>query len=217
MLTCSQHLDSAATAACTRCERPLCDACTERLDGRPYCATCVEELQRKLEERARMGQVPGTLIEAPEGVGSALPIEPQAPVAWGRAALFGTLAGLVGAGIWYGTVMVSDYKLGLVAIGVGWVVGAGCAKGSGGRASAGLGALSVVIALGAMFLGEYLIVNHYVLAAFAKQNPGVQAPAYIPLGLFFEIYGEGFGGMDAVFYAIGAYEAFKIPAGLRKR
>ena len=206
MTRCSQHPEAGATAACTRCDRPLCDACTDRLDGRPYCADCVNELQRMLEDRARLG-------EEPSPAETAAPIEPQGAPPWGRAAAFGVLVGLVGAGVWYGSVVVSDYKLGLVAIGVGLLVGAACIKGAGGRASAGLGLLSLGIAVGAIALGEYLIVNHLVLKAVAEQNPGKELVAFIPLGAFVDLYAENLSPMDFVFYTIDAYKAYKVPAG----
>ena len=70
MTRCSQHPEAGATAACTRCNRPLCDACTDRLDGRPYCADCVNELQRMLEDRAQLN-------EEPPPAETTAPIEPQ--------------------------------------------------------------------------------------------------------------------------------------------
>jgi hypothetical protein len=66
-----------------------------------------------------------------------------------------------------------------------------------------------------MLLGEYLIVNHAVAKYLAEETPGVAAPGFIGLAPFFTIYRESLGVMDPVFYAIGAWEAWKQPAAAR--
>jgi hypothetical protein len=49
-----------------------------------------------------------------------------------RAALFGIGAGILGAAIYYGVLALTGYNIGLVAIGVGILVGRAVRKGSGG-------------------------------------------------------------------------------------
>jgi len=62
----------------------------------------------------------------------------------------GLLAAALGAAIWIGIVRATGYEIGLVAIGVGLLVGAGVRKGSGGRGGWGYQALAVVLTYSAM-------------------------------------------------------------------
>jgi hypothetical protein len=56
-----------------------------------------------------------------------------------------------------------------------------------------------------MLFGEYLIVNHVV----STQLGGT---GLLGAGAFFAIYPQTVGVLDLVFYALGAYEAWKLPA-----
>ena len=72
-----------------------------------------------------------------------------------RATLYGVGAGAVGAAIWYGVRAATDYEVGLIAILVGFLVGAGVRKGSNGRGGWRYQALAV-------FLTYTAIVSTYV-------------------------------------------------------
>ena len=142
-----------------------------------------------------------------------------------RPLAFAIAAGLVGALAWYLTVRFTNYKLGLVAVGVGWLVGRGALFGAHGRGSTQIAIGSVVVALAAMLFGEYLILNHLALQAFASdasdiahafQMPGRELPAFLSPPMFVALYRETVGVMDALFYALGAYEAWKLPATARR-
>jgi hypothetical protein len=108
-------------------------------------------------------------------------------------------------------VALTDIKLGLVAVGVGWLVGLAAVKGAGGGGMQ-LAVLSLIIAVLSMALGEYLMVNHMVHTFFAKERPDEVLPALISPAKLLPIYTSSFGIMDIVFYAIGAWEAFRIPS-----
>ena len=81
---------------------------------------------------------------------------------------------------------------------------------------------SVAVALGAMLVGEYLTLNHLALQPFASeashpsQIPGGELPAFLSPPMFVALYRETVGVMDALFYALGAYEAWKLPATARR-
>ncbi len=126
-----------------------------------------------------------------------------------RAALYGALAAVVGAGVWYGLVLATDYKLGLVAIGLGWLVGKGVVWGAGDKRSASLQLLGGGLALAGLLLGEYLIVNHFVREAIEGFE------GWLSLGMFFEVYpkilAEGNWFLDVLFYLIALYEGYIQP------
>ena len=218
MASCALHPEFPETSRCTRCGKAICAACERSLDGQPYCAACETELQQKLAAgRASMPPMPPMA-----------PMAPIPPAGLLRPMAFAFAAGLVGALAWYLTVRFTDYKLGLVAVGVGWLVGRGALFGAHGRGSTEIAIGSVVAALAAMLFGEYLILNHLALQAFASdasyasdiahafQMPGRELPAFLSPPMFVALYRETVGAMDALFYGLGAYEAWKLPASARR-
>jgi hypothetical protein len=68
-----------------------------------------------------------------------------------------------------------------------------------------------------MVLGEYLMVNHAVHAYVAKERPDAALPPLLSPAALFPIYAGGFGLMDIIFYAIGAWEAFRFPLKVQPR
>src|SRR5215831_4136737 len=101
---CANHLGVPATAACRRCDTPICDACKETLDGQPYCTSCVKTLTRRLAGAPATDPAPPALIEPPRAA-----LSPKA--------IAGAIAGgVAGALLWYGIVAVTDTKIGIVAI-----------------------------------------------------------------------------------------------------
>lgn len=210
MSTCAQHPDRPAAGTCTRCDRAVCPECDRKLDGRTYCPACVEYLEQRLAERAAVPPPP------PPVATDAAPVPAVAsgpPPGLLRPLLFAAVAGVLGAFAWYLSVVSTDYKLGLVAAGIGWLVGFAAVRGAGGRGWPVLAFASLGVALAAMLLGEYLIVNHYVLQGLAEEDPTAVVPRFIPFGAFAAIYPETVGFMDLVFYGFGAFEAWKLPAG----
>jgi hypothetical protein len=209
-MDCATHSGVTAVAACTRCERPVCASCRETLDGKDYCASCVAELRARLTEPTT-----GVAMEsAPPSIAPA-PIVPDVGIPV-KGVLFASLAGVAGALVWYGFVAMTDMKLGLVAILVGWLVGRGAVLGAGAGGKQ-LAVVSLVIAVAAMVLGEYLIVNHAVHAYMAKEKPDAVLPALLSPVTLFPIYAGSFRPFDLAFYGIGAWEAFRYPARVQTR
>lgn len=198
MTACAAHPELLSVASCQRCQAPVCGACESKLDGASYCRACVDALSRML------GRPLEGAPTAPSP--SPVPITPAAPANLGLGVAAAAGAGLVGALVWFGVVVASDFKLGLLAVGIGWLIGFAAMKAAGGPSPA-LPWISLALALAAMVGGEYLIVNHFVTKAAG--DPGL---AFIPFDLFLEVYGKAFNPMDLLFYAIGAWEAYKLPA-----
>jgi hypothetical protein len=83
-----------------------------------------------------------------------------------RALVFGSMAGAVGAGIYYAILAATGYEIGLIAILVGFMVGAAVKHGSDGRGG-------LVYQFLAVFLTYTAIVSSYVpliLTQFNQQN-----------------------------------------------
>jgi hypothetical protein len=210
-MDCATHSGATAVSSCTRCERPVCSACRQTLDGRDYCSSCVADLRASLAAPAADGTVaepgPTPIAAAPIVAAVGIPV---------KGVLFAVVAGLMGALVWYGVVAMTDMKLGIIAIGVGWLVGRGAVLGAG-TGGKQLAVASLVIAVLAMVLGEYLTVNHAVHAYFARERPDAVLPALLSPAKLIPIYAGGFGPMDILFYAIGAWEALRFPLRAQTR
>jgi len=201
-MDCATHSGVTAISACTRCERPICSACRETLDGHDYCAACVTELQASLATPAAVAATaPAHLSGDPIVADRGFPL---------KGVLLAALAGVVGAFVWYGVVELTNMKIGLVAVGIGWLVGRAAVMGAGAGGKQ-LAVFSLIIAVVSMVLGEYLMLNHAVHAYFAKEESGAVLPALLSPAALLPVYAESFGVMSIVFYAIGAWEAFRFP------
>jgi len=145
----------------------------------PICPSCISKIQQELEQQSQDINMSG-------------------------AVLCGALAALIGAGIWYGLVVLSNYKLGIVAIGVGWLVGKGVVLGSGNKRSGSLQLAGGLLALAALIGGEYLIVNYFA-RKYIEGFTGWLTPGQF-LIVYPRILAQGKWILDVVFYLIAIYE-----------
>lgn len=114
-----------------------CSSCGQTISGFYYAvngSVLCERCKTDLELAANQGSSPGRFL---------------------RAAVYGLGAGAVGSGIWYAVRAATGYEVGLIAVAVGFMVGAAVRKGSNGRGGWRYQAL-------AMFLTYASIVSAYV-------------------------------------------------------
>ncbi|MFA5079952.1 MAG: B-box zinc finger protein [Dehalococcoidia bacterium] len=52
---CCNHPDRKGTSVCWRCQKPICDECSETLLGRAYCRSCAEEMEKLNAEQEEPG------------------------------------------------------------------------------------------------------------------------------------------------------------------
>src|SRR5437870_5060940 len=111
-----------------------------------------------------------------------------------------------------GLTVLTKIGLGLIAVGIGFLVGHGAARGAGGKRSVGLQALSVAVGAVAFLVAAYLVNMTFINQALAQQGRPVRVP-FPPasLGMFFHVLAANFGVMKLVFLAIVVYEAWIIP------
>lgn len=196
MLKCTNHPDVPAVAVCRRCERPLCNDCLRQFSGKVFCRDCAEELERRQEERdiLKARNLPLTAPQPPAEEGG---------TSTGRGLALAASAGLLAALLWYLSVVWTHSKLGLVAIVVGWIVGRAAVLGAGDEPAPWLPLLSLGAAVAAMLLGEYLILNHLL---------GDGGGPYLSLAQFLAVYAATLHPLDLLFFALGAYAAYRLPA-----
>ncbi len=122
------------------------------------CATCGREIPATYFERGGQVVCPDCrdrmLAERERGTRASR---------FGRAALFGTGAAIVGALLWFGVSKLTGYEFSLIAIVIGFLVGAAVKKGSFGRGGWAYQGL-------AMFLTYTAIVSTYIPAIFEAMN-----------------------------------------------
>jgi hypothetical protein len=183
--------EGTATATCAQCGTALLPG--QRVDtaDRSFCRTCFDGLEDQL--RAHIS-------------------EAQRDVPYTKAVAGGVLGGIVGVLLWWGFTVMTRISLGLVAIAIGFLVGQGVVRFSGGKRSRNLQVLSVVIALASFVVASYLVNMSFINEALAKQGDARRV-GFPPgsLDAFVRVVGMNFGLMDVVFLAITLFEAWKIP------
>jgi hypothetical protein len=140
----------APATSCTSCAQPFTEP-YYRIGGHAICAVCKTALEQ------RFGGTGGTKVFL-------------------RATLWGTAGAALGSGIYYAVREATGYELGLIAVVVGFLVGAGVRKASGargGRVYQGLAILLTYIAIGT----TYLPAMYQGLRSTAAKKPDVKTGA----------------------------------------
>jgi len=114
------------------------------------------------------------------------------------------VAALVGAIAWAIITVASNYRIGLVAVGIGFLVGLAIERFGGGDRR--LPVAGAVIALLGCVLGD-LFADAHVIAR--DLGIGIFDVFQHPHGLW-NVYTHAFKAFDGIFYAIAAYEGFRF-------
>jgi hypothetical protein len=117
------------------------------------------------------------------------------------------LAALVGALLWALITVVTEYKIGYMAIGVGFIVGFANRYAGKGQDKV-FGFVGAFFAIFGCLLGNYLSMVGF--AANAESLGYVETLFLIPISAIPDVLQEGFSPMDLLFYSIAAYEGFKF-------
>ena len=143
---------AAGASQCGYCARPI-GAEYYDVSGRTTCGTCHATID--------------TLMQTPRGAGPLL-----------MAALFGVVAGIAGAIIYYAVIAITKLEIGIVAILIGYMVGYAVRKGAGGRGGRRFQVLAVVLTYTAVGLAYTPIAFR---AALNDRKPSTAgAPASAP-------------------------------------
>jgi hypothetical protein len=119
----------------------------------------------------------------------------------------GAVASLAGAGIWAGVTVATDYQIGIMAIGIGFLVGFGVR-------ALGKGITNIFGIIGAAFsllgcaLGNLLAVSAMVAAQ--EDIPFMSVIGQLNPELVQELMVAFFSPMDLLFYAIALYYGYKL-------
>lgn len=128
------------------------------------------------------------------------------------AILLGVVLGLVGAVLWFLSVIITKYELGIVALGVGFLVGYGISKGAGKKKSRNLQIISAIIALISILIGEYLITNHYAYQYLIQGGYAVKSYFLNPVAVIkVTIDSIKSDPLTLLFWGIAVWFAYTIP------
>jgi hypothetical protein len=181
-----------AGPSCGFCKRPIDDAYYE-LSGKVICATC----RQRVEAAFRGGSPVARVI---------------------LALVFGSAAGLAGAMLYYAIIRVTGLNIGLVAVVVGFLVGAAVRKGTGNRGGQFYQLLAVfltysaIVAMYVPILIEGLINEHPQLSLVRiLQHPDLRIDSLYTFPVQYAMSHP----ISGLIYGFALWEAWKINKGLR--
>ena len=151
---------------------------------------------------ATAAMTPGAQMEA------ALPAGPGNLLGGLLGALIG---GALGTAIWFGVIVVNEYQVGLIAIGVGWLVGTGAAIGAGRRGSIVLLPISALVTLVALAVSEYLVIFHFTAQAFNLE--GIEIALIQPIDFIVTVVVESIQAdpLTLLFWGLAVFTAVSVP------
>ncbi len=122
------------------------------------------------------------------------------------AALAGFVASMIGAGIWAAVTVATEYQIGWLAIGIGFLVGL-TIRIVGKGIDQIFGAVSAVLSLFGCVVGNVLTVAYFV-----AMNEGMEfmdVVSQLDFALSYELLVSTFQIMDVLFYGLAGYFGFK--------
>jgi hypothetical protein len=119
----------------------------------------------------------------------------------------GSIGGFIGAVAWASITYLTEYQIGLLAIGVGFLVGYGVSK-LGKGIDKIFGLTGAIIALVSVVLGNFLASLGFL--AKAVEVGYLDVLLGFNYALTFELMKETFSVMDLLFYAIAVYEGYRF-------
>ncbi len=121
-------------------------------------------------------------------------------------AVAGLLASLIGAGIWAGITVATEYQIGWMAVGIGFLVGLAVRQ-AGRGIDQGFGVLGAFLSLLGCAVGNVLWISYFIGTneGIAFMDVLVQLNPELVVGLLVDTFEP----MDALFYGLAAYFGYK--------
>lgn len=123
------------------------------------------------------------------------------------------LGGIVGAAIWWGFTVITEYAFGLVAVVIAFTVAKGVLFLTGGKRSQGLQILAVIVSVISYFYANYLVNRTWII----KEYPEMEASLGIlpDAAMFIKISQLSFGVFTVIFLAIVVWKAWQLVAPVK--
>jgi hypothetical protein len=134
----------------------------------------------------------------------------------------GILAALVGGVVWGLIVILTDYEVGFVAWGIGFLAGFLVVRFAGGRKGAPLQAIAIVSSLVGIVLGKYIAYVYFVKEVVRERisEEAADSIGYFDtdvMSAFREDFSNVFGGYDLLWAGLAIFTAWRMarPSGIR--
>lgn len=134
-------------------------------------------------------------------------IAPKASILLGT--LAGVAAALVGASIWAGVTIVTEFQIGWMAVGVGFLVGIAI-RFAGKGSSMVFGIVGAALALFGCLLGNVISVCYFASVELEMEFAVLFWEVIKNPEAVVELLKVTFSPMDLLFYAIAIYEGFRL-------
>jgi hypothetical protein len=152
--------------------------------------------------------------EAAQSPASPFQVGPSDGLLTVRGLALGAVAAVAGAALWMVLVALTNYQIGIAAVGVALLVAGAVRVGSGGLSGVPVRVGSVALTVVSMALAEYLVVRHFVNAELAAEGAAESVPLLIsPLDLVLVVVESlRFDPLTLVFWAIAVFAAWRVSA-----
>jgi hypothetical protein len=189
---CCPQADAKSQKACPLCGKPTCKACRTLVNSQYLCRGCRDQILQELEaERAGAIRLPPAILA-------------------------GLAGAVIGGGIWALIVILTNFAIGYVAVGVGWLAGMAVVIGAGRKKGQVLQIVAVLCAALGLVIGKYFIVVHAIKGFVAKDDGQEAADAISYFGgktveVFFELLPQVVRPFDALWLILALGIAWRIP------
>jgi uncharacterized integral membrane protein len=181
----------------------------------------VAMLQERGVERAEAQQLVGTVYPELMRAAEAEQFTPQALL---PAVAGGLLAAIVGGAVWGLIVILTDYEVGFVAWGIGFLAGFLVVRFAGGRKGAPLQVIAIASSLVGIVLGKYIAYVYFIKEAVREQvsEEAADSIGYFDtevMRAFREDFSNVFSGYDLLWAGLAIFTAWRMarPSGIRPR
>jgi hypothetical protein len=181
-----------AQVACALCNQQVPAQTTKLANGHRVCTSCALQLETELAQ----------------GSAAAADVLP-------RAALMGALGALVGAAVWAGVVIITEFEIGYLAVLVGFLAGYGVKRGAGGAHGPRLQKTAVACAVVGLLATKYFLFAHFFTAAAASKGYSLGYFSIGTIGAFPRVLPELLTPFDALWAFIALSGAWRVPAAPR--
>jgi hypothetical protein len=127
-----------------------------------------------------------------------------------RSTAAGAGAALIGAVLWMIFVQVTGYEIGIVAIGIGFLVGQ--AMGATAGTSTRLPPIGALLSLLGCLVGQFLADAHFLAEAVGVGTGRALREMVTDPAFGWDVFTTGLSPIDLVFWAIAGYEGYKLTA-----
>src|SRR5918995_2192388 len=181
----------------------------------------VAMLQERGVERGEAQQLVGTVYPELMRAAEAEQFTPQALL---PAVAGGLLAAIVGGIVWGLIVILTDYEVGFVAWGIGFLAGFLVVRFAGGRKGVPLQAIAIVSSLVGIVLGKYIAYVYFIKEAVREQvsEEAADSIGYFDrdvMSAFREDFSDIFSGYDLLWAGLAIFTVWRMarPSGIRPR